>query len=208
MHRGDAPIVATQRRAIAVPGAAGNVRLIGGQWKRTPIAVPTVPGLRPTPDRVRETLFNWLAHLKPDFGAMRGLDLFAGTGALGFELASRGALRVVLVEREPRLVAALRALKEKLRADNIDVRGGDAFSVAASLESGAFDLVMLDPPYASGLLWTAIDRCTRLLTPAGLVYAESATSITPQDALEHGLVRVRNSQAGRVHFCLLARAAS
>lgn len=208
MHRGDDAIVTTRRRAIAVPGAAGRVRLIGGQWKRTPIAVPAVAGLRPTPDRVRETLFNWLTHLRPDLGRMRGLDLFAGTGALGFELASRGAAVVVLVECEPKLVAALVALKEKLRADNIEVRSGDAFSTAASLESGAFDLVMLDPPYASSLLWTAIDRCMRLLAPAGLVYAESATSIAPQDALDHGLVVVRNGRAGQVHFCLLARAAS
>ncbi len=153
-------------------------------------------------------MFNWLTHLKPDIGTIRGLDLFAGTGALGFELASRGAHRVVLVEREPKVVGALRALKEKLRADNIEVHGGDAFSVAASLESGAFDLVMLDPPYGSGLLWTAIARCTRLLAPAGLVYAESDTAIRPQDAFEQGLVLMRKSRAGRVHFCLLARAAS
>ncbi len=83
-------------------GAPRQVRIIGGQWKRTPLPVPDVVGLRPTPDRVRETLFNWLQHLLPDSSSLRGLDLFAGTGALGFELASRGARYVLLVESNPR----------------------------------------------------------------------------------------------------------
>ncbi len=89
------------------PALRRSVRIIGGQWKRTPLAVVDAPGLRPSPDRVRETVFNWLAHFIPDLSSVSGLDLFAGTGVLGFELASRGAARVTLVERNPTLEAQL-----------------------------------------------------------------------------------------------------
>ena len=95
--------------------APAQVRIIGGQWKRTPLPVFEAPGLRPSPDRVRETVFNWLAHFIPDFPCVCGLDLFAGTGALGFELASRGAARVTLVERNPALAAQLQRTRAETR---------------------------------------------------------------------------------------------
>ncbi len=107
------------------------MRIIGGRWKRSPIIVADVPGLRPTADRVRETLFNWLAHLRSDGHTLRGLDLFAGTGALGFELASRGAAHVTLVEQSALLVTRLRALQEKLAATQVEILAGDALAIAA-----------------------------------------------------------------------------
>lgn len=184
--------------------ASHRVRIIGGRWKRTPIAVAAVPGLRPTGDRVRETLFNWLAHLKPDAAELSGLDLFAGSGALGFELASRGARRVVLVEKEPAALAALRALKTKLDADTVEIVAADALATAARLPAGTFDLVFIDPPFDSRLLWPAIDAGRRLLRAGGLIYAEAGGAIVPQAVAQHRLRLVRNGRAGQVHFCLLA----
>src|SRR5690554_6979115 len=96
------------------------IRIVGGQYRRTPIPVPDVAGLRPTPDRVRETLFNWLAYFwGGDFSDKRVLDLFAGTGALGFEAASRGVEHVQMVESDPIALAALRALRTRLNASQI-----------------------------------------------------------------------------------------
>ena len=99
----------------AVRGGPRQVRIIGGVWKRTPLAVANAAGLRPTPDRVRETLYNWLQHLRPRLDELAGLDLFAGTGALGFELASRGARAVTLVESNAAALEQLRALRARSR---------------------------------------------------------------------------------------------
>jgi 16S rRNA (guanine(966)-N(2))-methyltransferase RsmD len=180
-----------------------QVRIIGGAWRRTPIPVADVPGLRPSPDRVRETLFNWLAHLRPDLRPLRGLDLFAGTGALGFELASRGAVRVVLVERQPQLLQLLRALQARLGAAQIEIVAGDALAVAAGLPRSSFDVAFLDPPFGAGLLWPAVDAVRPLMSDGGLIYAESDTPITAADAAAHDLQLVRAARAGRVCFHLL-----
>ena len=180
-----------------------RVRIIGGAWRRTPIPVADVPGLRPSPDRVRETLFNWLAHLRPDAQALRGLDLFAGTGALGFELASRGAVRVVLVERQPKLLQQLRAVQARLEASQVEIIPGEALAVAAGLAPASFDIVFLDPPFDAGLLWPAIEAAFPLLAAGGLIYAESDLPIAPADAAVHGLELVRSARAGRVCFHLL-----
>ena len=179
------------------------MRIIGGAWRRTPIPVADVPGLRPSPDRVRETLFNWLAHLRPDIRPLRGLDLFAGTGALGFEFASRGAARVVLIERHPQLLQQLRALQAKLQATQVEIIAGDALVVAAGLPRAGFDVVFLDPPFGAGLLWPAIDAVRPLLADGGLIYAEADTLISPAEAAARGLEVVRSARAGRVCFHLL-----
>jgi 16S rRNA G966 N2-methylase RsmD len=134
---------------------------------------------------------------------LRGLDLFAGTGALGFELASRGAARVLLVERQARLLQQLRALREKLDAPSIEIVDGEAFAVAASLPRGAFDVVFLDPPFGAGLLWPAIEAARPLLAAGGLIYAESDSLIAPAEAGVRGLDVVRAARAGRVCFHLL-----
>jgi len=194
-------------RAHAAPAATAphQVRIIGGRWRRTPIAVLDVQGLRPTPDRVRETVFNWLAHLRPGFESLRGLDLFAGTGAMGFELASRGAQRVVLVERDRGLADRLEALRQRLDAAGVEIVRGDAMLRAAAMPEGGFDLVFVDPPYDSGLLAPALRQAARLLVAGGLVYAENATPI-PEDLLRQaGLTYLRAARAGRVHYYLLQR---
>lgn len=180
-----------------------RVRIIGGAWRRTPVALADVPGLRPSPDRVRETLFNWLAHLQPDAAAQRGLDLFAGSGVLGFELASRGARQVVLVERQPLLLQRLRALKDRLGAQQVQIVAADAFEAAAQLPRGSFEIVFLDPPFGAGLLWPAVAAVVPLLAAGGLIYAESEAPIAPPEAARHGLDIVRGARAGRVSFHLL-----
>ena len=129
-----------------------TVRIIGGEWKRRQLRFPDALGLRPTPDRVRETLFNWLGQ---DLSGRRCLDLFAGSGALGFEAASRGAERVIMVEQSPEVVAALENNTRLLAAgDRLRIIRGDAVKSAPSFVSreGKFDVLFLDPPYRQGWL--------------------------------------------------------
>ena len=123
---------------------SNEVRLIGGQWKRSKLPVADRPGLRPTPDRVRETLFNWLGQ---DLAAKSCLDLYAGSGALGFEAASRGAARVVMVERERGAAAALDANREALKAERVEIVRADALEFLRGTYA-TFDVVFLDPPFA------------------------------------------------------------
>lgn len=154
----------------ARPARAHEVRIIGGQWKRTRLAVADKPGLRPTPDRVRETLFNWLMPVLP--GA-RVVDLFAGTGALGLEALSRGAAQVLLVERDPALAAALRATLARLPdSGGGQVVQGDALDALHGADA-RFDLAFVDPPFAAGLwprVWPAL---LPHLADGALVYVES-----------------------------------
>jgi 16S rRNA (guanine(966)-N(2))-methyltransferase RsmD len=188
------------------PSAPRQVRIIGGQWKRTPLPVLDLEGLRPTPDRVRETVFNWLEHLlqKP-WSSVSCLDLFAGTGALGLEAASRGARAVTLIESQPAAVRQLEATREKLKADKVDVRRADAMRSVGSLPAAAFDVIFLDPPYQLALLPNLLPRCQHLLAPGGLLYAESDQSFLVDPAPESlaGWQVVRAGQAGQVHFALL-----
>lgn len=183
--------------------APQQVRIVGGRWKRTPLPVALIDGLRPTPDRVRETVFNWLAHLRPDLEDVRGLDLFAGTGALGFELASRGAASVVLVESHPRALERLRATQARLAATQVQIVAGDALAQAARWPAASFDLVFLDPPFASSLQAPALAAARRLLADGGLVYLETPQPLTPAAADAAGLEIVRSGRAGRVAFHLL-----
>lgn len=187
-------------------GAPAHVRIIGGIWKRTPLPVADIPGLRPSPDRVRVTVFNWLVHFIPDLKERRGLDLFAGTGALGFELASRGAGAVTLVERNSALVAGLRRTREKLAADAVTVVAGDALAYARAATDASFDVIFLDPPFDSDLLLPALREAARLVAPNGLIYVESGAPLDPATASACGLQIVRGGRAGQVHFHLLQRA--
>jgi len=181
-----------------------QVRIIGGQWKRTKLDVPDRPGLRPTPDRVRETLFNWLGQ---DLAGWRCVDAFAGTGALGLEAASRGAADVLLVEAEGGLVDALRAVVKRLEAANVRVQRGNALSVLAGLPAGATDLVFLDPPFEAGLFDKALAAALPALAPQGFVYLEAPTQWEGEALARHGLQAVRHLKAGAVHGHLLQRAA-
>lgn len=192
---------------------ARQVRIIGGQWKRTPLPVADVDGLRPTPDRVRETVFNWLNHqLDGAWNRVRCLDLFAGTGALGFESASRGAAQVTMVEASANAWRNLDAIKAKLNAEQVKILRGDAQRIAQELVTSGqrFDVIFLDPPYAQDWLPKILPLCASLLAEGGLVYTESAQALfTESDGnapswLE-GWKIVRSDRAGMVHYYLLQR---
>lgn len=194
------------------PGKAApqRVRIIGGKWKRTLLPVADAQGLRPTPDRVRETVFNWINHLiEGRWPNVRCLDLFAGTGALGFEAASRGAARVVMVENHAPAVRHLEATRGKLEAADVEVRRADALlAVRDFARSGQrFDLVFLDPPYHQDWLVKILPECANLLAPDGLVYAESELPLdgAPAPAWLDGWEVVRADRAGMVFFHLLQR---
>ena len=184
--------------------AAHQVRIIGGQWKRTPLPVADRPGLRPTPDRVRETLFNWLGQ---DLTGWRCVDAFAGTGALGFEAASRGAQSVLMVEQDPILVAELHRLREKLAASTVSVQRGNGVAVLRSKSPGSLDLVFLDPPFDAGLFDSALEAASPALAADGLVYLEAPQAWDPTQLAAFGLELVRHLKAGRVHAHLLRRTA-
>ena len=162
------------------PPPPQQVRIIGGAWKRTPLPVLDAHGLRPTPDRVRETVFNWINHLwDGEWNGADCLDLFAGTGALGFEAASRGARNVLMIDAHSPVVRQLDAIKTKLKAENVQTQRGDALSSAQNmvLRGQRFGLIFLDPPYQQDLLEKALPLCQRLLAEGGLVYAESGVPL-------------------------------
>jgi 16S rRNA (guanine(966)-N(2))-methyltransferase RsmD len=182
--------------------APQQVRIIGGLWKRSTLPVAVIDGLRPTPDRVRETVFNWLGQT---LDGLACLDLFAGTGALGFEAASRGAKRVVLVERHPRAVAQLRAIKQKLSADSVDIAEADAVRFLQSQASDSVDIVFLDPPFDSRLLADVFARALNVVMPGGAVYVESKEPVEALGPLPEGWIVDRRGRAGLVHYHLLRR---
>lgn len=158
------------------------------------------PGLRPTPDRVRETLFNWLAHLwDDDFASRRVLDLFAGTGALGLEAASRGAGHVTLVEPERRALAALHQIRDKLAAHHVEIVGDKAGSFLARHSRADFDLVLLDPPFGEDWLERIWPAACKVLAPGGMMYVESGSSFEAPP----GFTLLRQAKAGAVHYHLL-----
>jgi 16S rRNA (guanine(966)-N(2))-methyltransferase RsmD len=153
-----------------------QVRIIGGDWKRTPLPVLDALGLRPTPDRVRETVFNWINHLRgANWADAQCLDLFAGSGALGFEAASRGASSVVMVDSFTPVIRQLDIIKAKLGAQQVQLVRGDAVAVAQGLAARGqrFDVIFLDPPYQQDFLARVLPLCPALLKEGGLVYAES-----------------------------------
>lgn len=190
-------------RPPATRGVPNEVRIVGGLWKRTRLPVADRPGLRPTPDRVRETLFNWLGQ---DLSGWRCLDAFAGTGALGLEAASRGAEQVLLVEQDPELVSTLRRLKERLGAQAVEVRRGDALAVLKDMAGAKLDLVLLDPPFDSQLFESALAAALPALAPGGLVYLEAPVAWTESAAAQAGLELRRHLKAGAVHAHLFGRA--
>ena len=180
---------------------AGAVRIIGGQWKRTRLPVAQHPGLRPTPDRVRETLFNWLGQ---DLSGWRCFDAFAGTGALGLEAASRGAAAVQLVESEAALVTQLGKLCQRLEATTVQLRRGDGVAQLRQCAPASLDLVLIDPPFGSDLFTPALQAAARALKPEGFVYLEAASRWTDELLAPLGLALQRHLRAGAVHAHLLA----
>jgi 16S rRNA (guanine966-N2)-methyltransferase len=190
---------------VATSKRGGELRIIAGRWRSRKIQFPETAGLRPTPNRVRETLFNWL---QPRLPGARCLDLFAGSGALAFEALSRGAGEVVLVERNPDVAAALRRNLALLEAANAELLETDALALLERAPARAFDIVFLDPPFhpdpgADDLL----AHCCALLdgrgwlAPLGLVYLEVPADRAPP--LPPGWSLIRSKRAGQVGYHLV-----
>ena len=182
-----------------------EIRIIGGQWKRTKLKVADKPGLRPTPDRVRETLFNWLGQ---DLTGWRCMDAFAGTGALGFEAASRGALEVQMVEHDAALVDQLKKVQIQLQASAVQIVRGDGVAALKRINANSMDLILLDPPFDSGLYDAAVQAAGRAVTATGFVYLEAASKWTDVQLEAANLVIHRHLKAGAVHAHLLKRKAA
>ena len=144
-----------------------EIRIIGGQWRRTRLKVIDKPGLRPTPDRVRETLFNWLGQ---DLSGWRCVDAFAGTGVLGLEAASRGAAQVLMVEQDAVLVRDLQDNVARLKASTVTVQRGDAVSALGRLSAASVDLVFLDPPFEGPWFDPALKAATRAVPVLSLIH--------------------------------------
>jgi 16S rRNA (guanine966-N2)-methyltransferase len=172
-----------------------RVRIIGGAWRSRLIAFPARRDLRPTPDRVRETLFNWLGQ---DLTGKTCLDLFAGSGALGFEAASRGARRVLMVESDPATFRALQASRELLNAGAVELARADALEFLRA-DAGRYDVVFVDPPFRSDYWRRVAPLLPRRLEPAALVYYESAPGREPAPEWEVH----RQGRAGQVKYQLL-----
>ena len=184
-----------------LPQGAGEVRIIGGQWKRTRLPVARHPGLRPTHDRVRETLFNWLGQ---DLSGWRCLDAFAGTGALGLEAASRGAASVLLVEQDAALVAQMLALCQRLGASAVTVRRGDGVAQLRQCKPGSLDIAFIDPPFGDDDLFVpALKAAAAALASQGFIYLEAASAWSDAELQPLGLALHRHLRAGAVHAHLL-----
>ena len=180
----------------------GEVRIIGGLYKRSKIPVASTPGLRPTPDRVRETLFNWLGQ---DLSGWRCADVFAGTGVLGFEAASRGATEVLVCEQDPVLVDKLKTLQAKLKASTVKVERGDGVSMLRRVSPASLQLIFLDPPYESTAFESALKAAAQAVATQGFVYLEAPKPWTDDELATFGLKVHRFGKAGAVHFHLLIK---
>ncbi len=179
---------------------ANRVRIVGGAWRSRFIHFPDGRDLRPTPDRVRETLFNWLGQ---DLSGKRCLDLYAGSGALGFEAASRGAKQVVLVERERAVCTALDASRAVLNAATVEVIRADALEFLRT-DGGVYDVVFLDPPFADNPWAMLFERLLPRLAPDAVVYRESGKNNDGRAAPQGWAVH-RQGRAGQVNYQLLKR---
>jgi 16S rRNA (guanine966-N2)-methyltransferase len=176
-----------------------EVRIIGGMWRRRKIAFPSRPGLRPSPDRTRVTLFNWLA------GAVEGrrcLDLFAGSGVLGFEAASRGAIEVVLIERDAATVRALEASRQRLGASTCRIQRSDAPRWLAKAPATPFDIVFLDPPFDGQLLEAALSGLAQraLVSAGGCVYIEHRRGAAPRVGQAWRVVKSTRAGESEAHL--------
>ncbi|MFT4198375.1 MAG: 16S rRNA (guanine(966)-N(2))-methyltransferase RsmD [Pseudoxanthomonas sp.] len=181
-----------------VQGGGGQVRIIGGHWRNSRLPVPPQAGLRPTGERVRETLFNWLAPVLP---GLRVLDLFAGSGALGLEALSRGAAGAVLVERDPAQAGRLREVVARLGTqDRAEVVAADALDWLERQPPAGFDLAFVDPPFAAGLWPRVLERLPARLAAGGWLYLESPRDQAPAPGPGWGLHR--EGRSGQVRYAL------
>jgi len=172
----------------------GEIRIIAGEFRGRRIKIASRPGLRPTPDRVRETLFNWLGQWLEGLSC---LDLFAGSGALGFEAASRGAARVVMVENDRSAFAALEAARNRIGARAVELVQGDALSYLDQADE-RFDVVFLDPPFRQNALPAVLGRLERRLAQGARVYVEADAPSAPDERW----AELKRSRAGQVSYQL------
>ena len=179
---------------------AHRVRIIGGRHRGRIIRFPAAPGLRPTPDRVRETLFNWLGQ---DLDGWRTLDLYAGSGAMSLEALSRGAGLAVAVDRNPLLVRAFAETAKALGATGLEAHAAEAHAFLGR-ESRVFDVVFLDPPFDSDPWAELLPACAPRLGPGGFLYAEAPRQLAAPD----GFAGWRHAKAGAVHYHLFRNAAA
>lgn len=178
-----------------------TVRIIGGEWRRRVLNFPDSEGLRPTPDRVRETVFNWLGQ---DLTGLTCLDLFAGSGALGFEAASRSATKVVMVDNSSKALAALQANARILDSDGrLQILRADAVKFASSLRANGsrFDVVFIDPPYKQGWIDRLAPLIPDLLADKGWLYIEAEFALEFCGELQ----TVRSGRAGQVYYHLMQK---
>ena len=201
--------IANAKAAKKSPGktaskGVGEVRIIGGQWRRTKLSVAQRPGLRPTADRVRETLFNWLGQ---NLTGWHCLDAFAGTGALGFEAASRGAQQVRLVEQDAGLTLQLERISAQLGAQAVlHVQRGDGIAALRSSAPGHWHAIFIDPPFDIGSLFApALQAARPALADDGFIYLEAPQPWDDAQLEPLGLKRYRYLKAGAVHAHLLQK---
>lgn len=190
------------REDMSNSGKSNSVRIISGMWRGRRLQVADVPGLRPTGDRSRETLFNWL---QPWISGADCADLFAGTGALGFEAASRGANSVLMIEKHPRAQEVLKQSIEQLHAEQVNLHAGGAMRAIEELKADSFDIVFVDPPFDSNLGGVVLERLYKsaCVRTGGFVYVESpaSTQIPPP----HGWSVWRDQQIGEVRMQLFRK---
>ena len=172
-----------------------QVRIIGGQWRSRIVRFPDAQSLRPTPDRLRETLFNWLGQ---DLTGKTCLDLFAGSGALGFEAASRGARQVVMVEQNAGVYRALRETQTALAARQVEIVRAEAFGFLKT-DVRRYDVIFLDPPFQLGWLPRLLPLLPVRLAPGARVYLEAEGPVT----LPEGVELLKQTRAGQVHGLLI-----
>ena len=195
---------ATKDKPPTVHKGAGEVRIIGGQWRRTKLPVANKSELRPTPDRVRETLFNWLGQ---SLLGWKCADIFAGTGALGLEAASREASVVQLCEQDTVLVDQLQAHIDRLKASAVHVQRTDGVSWLARQAPQSWDVVFIDPPFGSQLFEPALKAAALSVKYDGWIYLEAPKKWNDTELSALGLQTYRYLKAGNVHAHLLHRIA-
>lgn len=185
-------------------GAPGQIRIIGGQWRGRKLPVPNAEGLRPTPDRVRETLFNWLQF---SLVGKTCLDAFAGSGALTLEALSRGAAQVIAIEKDIKVTQQLTKLFTPLAGESLKLINADALEWLAKTPAQAFELVFLDPPFGQALLEPACQLLEEggWLAEGALIYLEQAKGQSPSIKLPSTWVLEKDKQIGDVHFSLYTR---
>jgi len=205
-------------KAAPVKRQNHQIRIIGGVWKRSLLSVIDAEGLRPTPDRVRETLFNWLNHLlHNNWTGVHCLDLFAGSGALGFEAASRGAAQVIMVEAHTPAYKQLEQVKDKLQASQCKLLRADALKAIESManQPQKMDVIFLDPPFEQDWLGRILPACAQVLSAKGCIYVESEFPLVEtagDEAVNEKIAKllggwqlIRADKAGSVYFHLLQR---